>query len=473
MARRVRRHDVLAQTLSVTRGCRGRAGVAAWGLALLVAGLGPFLGPADARAKTRTRTTVVLPFQAVDLTREERWLADAVGESLALALVNVPGLVLVDAGRVARLPQPEAWDDAAAAGAARDLRADLALYGELRRNGGQLVLQPKLAEVRGDRVDRTALTAMPVADGAILVRLRELPAVYLQALKITASDGELARARKMASPTSSLRAFEAYVRGQQTRARGGKEASEAAVEHFARAVELDPQFVAAQYALGATHHALGNRWKAAAQFRASSQLDPAYPEPLKALGDLFLTGPRRLFNEAVEAYSKAIELRPFFAEAHVGLGDARAAKGDVDGAIASYQKALVHDASNPRVHVSLGKIYYTEKSLYFEAVNAYKKAIDLDPTHVDARMGLAEVYEDKGLYPEAVAEYKTVVQQDPRHTGALYNLALVYEKVDPKEAIVLWERYIELAASLPSEKDWVDVARLHLRKLRSQHGGGN
>jgi tetratricopeptide (TPR) repeat protein len=87
---------------------------------------------------------------------------------------------------------------------------------------------------------------------------------------------------------------------------------------------------------------------------------------------------------------------------------------------------------------------------------------------VDARMGLGEVYEDKGLYKEAMEEYKRVIELDGKHTGAMYNLALVYEKVDPKEAIAQWERYIALASQLPSEKDWVDVARQHLRKLKSQ-----
>ena len=31
-----------------------------------------------------------------------------------------------------------------------------------------------------------------------------------------------------------------------------------------------------------------------------------------------------------------------------------------------------------------------------------------------------------------------------------------------------WERCIALASHLPSEKDWVDVARQHLGKLKSQ-----
>jgi tetratricopeptide (TPR) repeat protein len=117
--------------------------------------------------------------------------------------------------------------------------------------------------------------------------------------------------------------------------------------------------------------------------------------------------------------------------------------------------------------MSLGKIYYSEKGLYYESVNAYKKAIELDSQSVEARMGLGEVYEEKGLYKEAIEEYRRVVELDAKHTGALYNLALVYEKVDPRESIAHWERYIALASQLPSEKDWVDVARQHLRKLRS------
>jgi tetratricopeptide (TPR) repeat protein len=217
------------------------------------------------------------------------------------------------------------------------------------------------------------------------------------------------------------------------------------------------------------HQSLGNRWKAAAQFRASTQLDPTYPEPYKALGDLFLTAPRRLFDQAIEAYTKALDFRPFYADAYAGLGDANAAKGNFDGAVAAYQKALTHNPLNPRVHVSLGKIYYNEKQLYYEAVNAYKKAIELDGRYVEARMGLAEVYEEKGLYQDAIAEYRKVVEEDEKNTSALYNLALVYEKVDPREAITLWERYIKLAGPLPTEKDWVDVAILHLRKLKNQY----
>ncbi len=439
-----------------------RSGILALGLVVCLAPLAP------AQAPSKPRTVLILPFAGAELTRDEQWIGAGVAESLTLALVQAPGLVQIDAGRLKHLPQPEAWDDQAALQATRALRADVGLYGTVKRAGTELVILPRYVELKGDRAERVTLDAQPVAEGALLDRFRDLAHAYVRSLKVPVSETELSRVRKWASPTTSLRAWEAYVRGRLAVIRGGQEANEAAVDALSKSIEVDPQFVAAQYALGLVHQALGNRWKAAAQFRASTQLDPMYPEPYKSLGDLFVTAPRRLFDQAVEAYGNAIALRPFYADAWVGLGDAKAAKGDADGAVGAYQKALGFNPINAKVHVSLGKLYYTEKNLYYESVNAYKRAIELDPGLVEARMGLAEVYEDKGLYQEAIAEYRTVVDADAKHTGALYNLALVYEKVDARESIVLWERYIEVASRLPSEKDWVDVAKLHLRKLRSR-----
>jgi tetratricopeptide (TPR) repeat protein len=262
-----------------------------------------------------------------------------------------------------------------------------------------------LLELRGSALEAVALEPVTVPEGELLARQASLATTYVRTLKVPLTDVEARRMDKAAQPTRSLKAFELYARGQMAvNQRPGQEGNEQAVDLLARAIEADPNFVVANYTLGSVHQALGNRWKAAAQFRASTQLDPTYPEPYKALGDLFLAAPRRLFDQAIEAYTKAIELRPFYADAYVGLGEARAAKGEVDGAIGAYTKALAANPMNPRVHMSLGKIYYTEKGLYYESVNAYKKAIDLDTSSVEAHMGLGEVYEDKGLYKEAVEE---------------------------------------------------------------------
>jgi adenylate cyclase len=411
---------------------------------------------------------LIAPFDATALDTDDRWIGAAAAQVLMLGLVQHQAFIPLERSRLRAFGSPEAWNAELVQQAARATRSDVALFGRVTRSGNDLVIQPRVVDAKAGGGESIALEELTVPDGELIAKLGALPVLYARALKVTLTEAEAARIEKAARPTRSVRALELYTRAHMALARGGQDANESAVDLLSRAIESDASFVAAQYALGTVHQSLGNRWKAAAQYRAATQLDASQPEPYKALGDLFLIQPRRLFDQALEAYAKAIELRPFYADAHVGLGDARAAKGDTDGAIKAYQQALVYNAVNPRVHLSLGKIYFAEKGLYYESVNAYKKAIDLDPVSVEARMGLGEVYEDKGLYKEAIEEYRRVVDADAKNTGALYNLALVYEKVDPKEAVNLWERYIGLAGSQPSEKDWVDVARLHLKKLKQQ-----
>ncbi len=446
------------------RGLGRRCRVVTLGLAGLVA----FVVPGAAHANVKPRAVVILPFDASALGHEEQWLGEGIAQVLALGLGQHPAFVQIESTRVTARGRPEVWTEAQVQAAARGVRADAALFGKIDHRGDDFVVHGRLLEFKATGSGTTVLEPVVATEGELLARLGTLPVAYARLLGVPLTEAEAARINHAAQPTKSLRAFELYARSQMDIQRGNQEGNEAAIDLLARAIEADPNFVVAHYTLGVVHQSLGNRWKAAAQFRAATQLDAAYAEPFKALGDLFLAQPRRLFDQAVEAYSKAIELRPFYADAYVGLGDARAAKGEVDAAIGSYQKALVFNPVNPKVHLSLGKIYYAEKGLYYESVTAYKRALELDPQLVEAWLGLGEVYEDKGLYKEAIEEYKRVLEIDDKHTGALYNLALAYEKVDPREAAAQWERYIQLASSLPSEKDWVDVARQHLKKLKGQ-----
>jgi len=219
-------------------------------------------------------------------------------------------------------------------------------------------------------------------------------------------------------------------------------------------------------ALGRSLYVTNNRWKASGEFRKALQINPKLAEAHKLLGDMLVTSPRRLYDQAVQAYTAALAIWPDYAEARVGLGDARQAKGQFDEAIEEYKKALAIEPTSARVYLGMGKIYYNEKQLYHEAVAAYQQAIALDPRLLDAHLSLGELYEEKGLYEEAVARYSHVLSLEPTHPGGTYGLALAYEKVDAKKAIEQWERYIELATNLPSEKDWVDIAKKHLAKLQ-------
>ncbi|MEK7204742.1 MAG: tetratricopeptide repeat protein, partial [candidate division NC10 bacterium] len=268
--------------------------------------------------------------------------------------------------------------------------------------------------------------------------------------------------------TSSLEAYTHYGRAKWQQGLRSREGHERAVELLGKALEADQNFVLAHFGLGISLFATNNRWKASGEFRKVIQLDPTFQDAYKWLGDLLVGSPRRLYDQAIQAYQKAVELAPDYAEAFVGLGDARQAKGEYDQAIGEYQKALALEPENVRVHYGLGKIYYNEKQMYHEAVAQYERAIQLDPKFLEAHLSLGEIFEEKGLYQEAVTRYGQVLSIEPNHPGATYGLALAYEKVDTNKAIEQWERYIELASALPSEKDWVDIAKKHLNKLQRE-----
>ena len=234
------------------------------------------------------------------------------------------------------------------------------------------------------------------------------------------------------------------------------------MEHLSRAIEADDQFVLAQYAPrhGASG-ASGNRWKASAQFRASSQLDPDLPDAVQGPG-------RPVPDRAAPPLRPGRRKRtarpsisvPFYAEAYVGLGDAKAAKGDVDGAISALsegprpQPALRKGLREPGQDLLLG-----EEPLLRVGAGLQEGGGPRSGQYSKRAWGSPRCTRTRASTRKPSASTKKVVELDSQNTGALYNLALVYEKVDPKESISLWERYIQLAGSQPTEKDWVDVGQ--------------
>src|SRR3984893_3159291 len=132
------------------------------------------LGAGGAEAASKPRSVLILPFTTVDLTRDEQWIGEGVAQSLMLALVHVPGLVQIERERVRALPQPEAWDEAATTSAAKQLGADIALFGEVKRTGSDLIVQPRFLELRGDKVERGGLDPFADSEGRHADRHRPL-----------------------------------------------------------------------------------------------------------------------------------------------------------------------------------------------------------------------------------------------------------------------------------------------------------
>ncbi len=80
-----------------------------------------------------------------------------------------------------------------------------------------------------------------------------------------------------------------------------------------------------------------------------------------------------------------------------------------------------------------------------EAIKAYRRAVETDPSFVIAHNNLGMVYIDKEEFPLAVAALKRAVQVDPTYAEAYNNLGYVHRKMkEDALAAAYYEKFIEL-----------------------------
>ena len=70
---------------------------------------------------------------------------------------------------------------------------------------------------------------------------------------------------------------------------------------------------------------------------------------------------------------------------------------------------------------------------YDKAIQEYKKAIEIDPNHINSHLNLGEAYYQKGMYEEAKGEYKYVLSLNNMHIKAHYNLGRTLAQEGKKE----------------------------------------
>lgn len=99
---------------------------------------------------------------------------------------------------------------------------------------------------------------------------------------------------------------------------------------------------------------------------------------------------------------------------------------------------------------------------YPDAVELFKKAVDLDPTFTTARLYLAMAYmsqyipgadspENNKMSEAAYGEFQTVLQQDPKNTTALASIASLFFNQKKLDEAKDW--YLKLIAVDPNNKE--------------------
>src|SRR5919201_4740049 len=152
----------------------------------------------------------------------------------------------------------------------------------------------------------------------------------------------------------------------------------------------------------------------------------------------------RLDSAAVSRDKDPIAL----SDEHNSRGIELADRGWLDEAINDFKKAIELDPRSAHAHDNLATVY-SEKKRYREALQEYLTALSLEPDSATAHYNLACFLATHGA-DMAIAEYKDAIQLDPEYPDAHLNLGMTYADMDKRdEAKAEFKTAIELDPTDP------------------------
>ena len=242
---------------------------------------------------------------------------------------------------------------------------------------------------------------------------------------------------------------------------------DSAANCFRRAIELQPDYLAAHYQLGDTLRELGDFTGALAALDAVLTFAPDMFEAWDIRGVVLAQLARK--DEALVSHRRAIELAPQVAELHCSLGSLYEQQGRIQDAIESYYRALELKQDFIELWCNIARLL-TGQGRQEEAIVCCDRALAVNPqlylAHVNRGAALLELGRDD----EARWELDWCFQRDPHQISVLVNrgtLASVtgdaaqaldcYQKavtLDPNDAMAQWNYALALLANGDLEQGW-------------------
>jgi Flp pilus assembly protein TadD len=412
------------------------------------------------------RKLAILPFLLPSTNPEWEWFGEGLAHVLALRLQHLPRLRVTALSRLnasggGSVPQPlEGADVAQLLEQIRHQGDDVVLFGSFLQLDTTLRLELQLWSARPDRLLAKTLEQSPEKDpdglgikGAAFV---------VGALQAAATDIERRRVEERL--TTSAEAFERFARALAlSDGSTSPEDVAQAVTLLTEAVSLDGKFAAAQRQLGDLHLRREQYGSAVDAYQSLLNLVKREPRVYRLLGTAsFAQGEA---GRAIEAFRRGLQLDPRDPQLHLSLGLAYAAGKEYDKATNALLRALEFAPEDPLAFANLGVIYLLQGN-FAAATSSLRRAQLLaqsDPL-LAYNLGLALLWER--VYDQARDQFEQALQRKPDFPAAAYQLALVYERIDPRQAVERWKKYLELAQRIPGEDAWISRAREHLARLQ-------
>lgn len=359
--------------------------------------------PAPAAALTRIRSIAVLPFKPLVVDSRDEPLEMGMADTLITRLSNIRAVAVRPITAVRKYGALD--QDPLVAG--REQGVDAVLDGSIQKSAERIRVTVRLTTVADGRQIWSGQFEEKLSD---IFAVQDSIASRVSAALAPELSGDDER-RLAKRDTQSLEAYEHYVKGRYFAAKWTPEGFEKGIDSFERAIAIDPSYALAYDGLAYCHYNTFYR-----PFRQSMtigramasralEIDPALAEAHVSLG-LIHTWLDYDWKAAEREFRHAIDLKPNYAPAHIWYGWYLQTVGRSEEAIAEMRRGVELDPVSAEAGTGLGvALFYARR--YDDAAVQLRKTLDLEPDFWFARLYLGRALRERGDRTGAIAELET------------------------------------------------------------------
>ena len=225
-----------------------------------------------------------------------------------------------------------------------------------------------------------------------------------------------------------------------------------ALEKFKLAIAKNSGFADALYQAGWCQNDLGNYNDAIEYLRRARQPWSLIPKVHFELGYAFEKSGNT--DSAIKCYNRCIDLKPAYANAYKQLGFIAHFKGDYAAALAYYKKYELYAASN----LLTDYLYWYRKGFAFNATGDYanakvtlQKSLHFKPDYINTQLELGYASNKMKQAQDAIDHFKKAIELDPKNYVAYNGIAEVYlDNMKDADQAMVW--YGKSLAVEPTER---------------------
>jgi tetratricopeptide (TPR) repeat protein len=262
----------------------------------------------------------------------------------------------------------------------------------------------------------------------------------------------------------------AHLYEEQVTAYGRSELANKAMEEYRLAIEADPSSEFLTSGLAELYVKTGRIRDAVLEAQDIIKRDPNNLEAHKLLGRIYLrslgdmpgngSGSENVLKLAIEQYEQIVKIEPNNVDDHLLLGRLYRLDNDSQKAESELKTAVQLDPDSEEAVTTLALLYsdegdtsralkvlsgvpdsgrsaklyaalgatYEQRKDYKSAIDAYRRAIQLDRDNLDAIRGLAENLLNDGQIDAALDQYKVIADANPEDAQTYLRMSEIYRR---------------------------------------------